>query len=365
MSISLVEELREANFGDKRLNRRLQIIAEEFGANPNLSIPAATTGRAEMEATYRFFDNDKVTSEKILQPHFQATRERISQNDFVLLVQDTTELNLTRPNQQVQGAGPLGSMAQHGVFFHPMLAFDLGGLPLGLAWQTSWVREKIETQRTKVEKRRKLIHTPIEDKESFRWISGIQAAGDVAQACPETTCVCVADSEADIYELFAESDRAKSENLHLLIRTYQKRTTTNHVDWLQQVRTTQCLYKCSVDVSARKAKIDTSKRGKREKSRNARVAAMEVRAATVTLRPPHRFDRKLPEVSVNLVLVEESNPPIDCEPIRWLLATTLSIDDSEQVEENRSCILLTVANRNFLPNDKKQVAVLKVANSKR
>ena len=47
----------------------------------------------EMEAAYRFFDNDKVLPEKILQPHIEATRERISQAPVVLLVQDTTDLD--------------------------------------------------------------------------------------------------------------------------------------------------------------------------------------------------------------------------------------------------------------------------------
>ena len=43
-----------------------------------MSVPAATRGRAEMEAAYRFFDNDKVSPEKSLRPHIEATRERIS-----------------------------------------------------------------------------------------------------------------------------------------------------------------------------------------------------------------------------------------------------------------------------------------------
>jgi hypothetical protein len=34
-----------------------------------------------MEAAYRFFDNDKVTPQKILQPHINATRQRISQSE--------------------------------------------------------------------------------------------------------------------------------------------------------------------------------------------------------------------------------------------------------------------------------------------
>ena len=74
MVVSLWDEVQGANFGDKRLNRRLGLIVEELGAQPNQSIPAATDSRAEMEAAYRFFDTDKVSPEKILQSHFDLCR---------------------------------------------------------------------------------------------------------------------------------------------------------------------------------------------------------------------------------------------------------------------------------------------------
>jgi len=61
------------------------------------------------QACYRFFNNDRVTPNKILQPHIEATHRRIAAVDFVLLVQDTTEIDLTRPEQQVEGAGPMDS----------------------------------------------------------------------------------------------------------------------------------------------------------------------------------------------------------------------------------------------------------------
>src|SRR6185295_15758726 len=38
----------------------------------------------------------------------------------------------------------------------------------------------------------------------LRWIEGLQQAREVAQAAPQTQCICIADSEADIFELFAE-----------------------------------------------------------------------------------------------------------------------------------------------------------------
>ena len=123
MSVSLKDEVRDAAIGDHRLTARLGKGIEELGAKPNMSVPAATRGRAEMEAAYRFFDNDKVSPEKILQPHIEATRERISQAEIALLVQDTTDIDLTRPNQQVKGAGRLEGGTRRGVFFHPLLAF--------------------------------------------------------------------------------------------------------------------------------------------------------------------------------------------------------------------------------------------------
>ena len=142
MFVSLENEVRGAVFGDQRLTKRLCKVIEELGAKPNMSVPAATHGRAEMEAAFRFFDNDKISPEKILQPHIEATRERISQAEIALLVQDTTDIDLTRPNQQVKGAGRLEGDTRRGVFYHPLLAFNSHGLPLGVAWQKNWTRSK-------------------------------------------------------------------------------------------------------------------------------------------------------------------------------------------------------------------------------
>ena len=97
----LIDEVRGAALGDERLNDRLVRIVERFGQSPNLSIPAATTSRAEMEAVYRFFNNDKVSSQKILAPHAARTLERMASQSVVILVQDTTEIDLTRPSQPV------------------------------------------------------------------------------------------------------------------------------------------------------------------------------------------------------------------------------------------------------------------------
>ena len=65
----IAEELVTVDLGEKRLNERFEVILEAFAERPNVSIPAAVGGgHAESEASYRFFDNEKVTPEKILNP---------------------------------------------------------------------------------------------------------------------------------------------------------------------------------------------------------------------------------------------------------------------------------------------------------
>jgi hypothetical protein len=68
----------------------------------------------EVEATYRFFANEKVTPELILSTHFVSTRKQCAEQSVVLLVQDTTEVDLTRPTSLVEGVGP-----QHGTHTGP------------------------------------------------------------------------------------------------------------------------------------------------------------------------------------------------------------------------------------------------------
>jgi hypothetical protein len=334
MSVLLRDEVRGAALGDQRLTKRLGKVIESLGAKPNMSVPAATPGRAEMEAAYRFFDNDKVSPEKILEPHIEATRERVSQADVALLIQDTTDVDLTRPKQQVRGAGPLEYHTRFGAFFHPLVAFNEHGLPLGIAWQKSWTRSKLKSMTTN-EKGRWIRKTPIEGKETYRWIEGLRATREFAETCPPTTCVCIADSDADIYELFCEPRATSRGEVHLLVRACKNRITTDtEVTWLEAARATKCLYQCSVNVSARTAKLSTEKR-KRHETRDARLAELEVRATTATVRPPYRpgRNRKLLDVTLNVVLAEESSSPNDATPIQWLLATTLPIEDVQQVRQ--------------------------------
>jgi hypothetical protein len=90
------------------------------------------------------------------------------------------------------------------------------------------------------------------------------------------------------------------------------------------------LYEVELLIRGRQAKTTAEDRARR-RNRETRQAKVEVRAARVTLRPPYRPDRKLPPVTVNVVLVSEINPPPGETAVEWILVTTLAIDTSEQV----------------------------------
>ena len=149
--------------------------------------------------------------------------------------------------------------------------------------------------------------------------------------CQRAQCVCVADSEADIYEVFAEP---RGEHpVHWLIRACQDRATRWSMQRRRlrdQVLATPVLYEVELLIRGRQAKTAAEDRARRQ-NRETRQAKVEVRAASVTLRPPYRPDRKLPPVTVNVVLVREPNPPPGETPVEWILVTTLPIDTLEQV----------------------------------
>jgi len=116
------EELDGADFGDKRLVDRFSKVLTAISDKPQLSIPAASGGWTETVAAYRFFDNESVTVQAILEPHREASIKRIAQQDVVVIAQDTTVLNLTRPKQQMVGTEPLSDQHNSRMFDHVGLA---------------------------------------------------------------------------------------------------------------------------------------------------------------------------------------------------------------------------------------------------
>ncbi len=169
---------------------------------------------------------------------------------------------------------------------------------------------------------------PIEEKESQRWVDMFRRAEAEARRCPSAQMVCVADSEADIYEFLAEA-MAEPRRVGWIVRACQNRALLRenvaksgggqkHVREHLLSQPVLFTHTIHVHVRGRKAKVACETRGRRQ-PRRSRETEVAVRAACVALRPPWRSDRTLPAVSVNVVLVREVDPPEDDVAVEWLL----------------------------------------------
>ena len=181
------EEVESVDLGDERLDARIELLLSALGSRPHLSIPAACGGRAEMAAAYRFFDNDKVTFDKVLQPHITRTLQRLAEQPTVLLVQDSSEMDLTRPQQEVAGVGELDG-SRRGFLLHEMQAFTPDGTPLGTVWAEIFNRTEGVSHASAADKSQQRKHTPIEEKETLRWLTGLRRARVAQQRRRCTAC---------------------------------------------------------------------------------------------------------------------------------------------------------------------------------
>jgi hypothetical protein len=314
-------ELHSLHLGDQRLHRRGLLLLGRFFAQPQASVNAACHGWAETQAAYRFFDNDKVQPQRLLQPHQQATRQRIAEHPVVLLVQDTTELDYTA--HPVAGAGPLSSEGQLGFLDHDHIAFTPEGLCLGVLGVELWARSAEGFGDSK-----KRQYDPIETKESYRWLQGYRLACRTAEQVPHTQIISIADCEGDLYEVFVEADRAPlGAKADYVIRAGKDRSLTEPdpaagPDTYRKLRSALAE---APRVATRQLDLP------RTPKRAPRTASLEIRAQTVLLKAPYRKHTPLPDLSVRVVWVREVHPPAGVEPIDWLLVTSLPIDTAAAV----------------------------------
>ncbi|MFZ4398215.1 MAG: IS4 family transposase [Kiritimatiellia bacterium] len=325
----VLEETEHTDFKDKRLNERFQHVLSQFANKPTASIPSACGGGNEMAAAYRLFDNEKVDFDGLLVSHTQITRRRIEAQPVVLLIQDTTELDVTRPTHQVKGAGFLNGDSRRGVLLHLLHAFTPDGTPLGTVRAHAWAREKSQ-QSCAQQTRAHRASVPLEKKESYRWVQMQRHAQQVTAECPSTRIISICDSEADLYEMFTNSH-----GLDWIVRGCQNRVLQRAAPeepatyLLDHLLSQPVLYSEAVPIRGHCPKVACTKR-KRSQPRENRVAQVEVRSARVTLRPPRRPEGPSPAVTINVVLVREVNPPESEEPVEWMLLTGLPVEQAEQ-----------------------------------
>ncbi len=90
-----VTEFADADLGALRRTQRLVNLAHALAQRPGAALPEACGSGAMRKAAYRFFTNDDIAPDDMVQSHMEAPYSRLHAVPLVLAVQDTTEANWT------------------------------------------------------------------------------------------------------------------------------------------------------------------------------------------------------------------------------------------------------------------------------
>jgi len=281
-------------------------------------------------AAYRLLDGLKVTPQAILAPHQRMIVQRAAAEPCVLVIQDTTEIDLSSM-KTMAGRGPLNDEGRRGFYLHSLYAVSAAGLPLGVLETTILARRDEDFRQGAARK-----HHPVEEKESFRWVQGYLRTQELARQLPQREVISISDREGDMYEVFtawAQVGQKGGPRADWIIRARQDRALEG-----PPLEAPQKLF-AALASAPELGTIDFQVVAKRQPKkrhgttvqtvRSGRAVRQRLRALRITPRAPYRRGKVLPPVSFWAVLAEEIDPPPGEEPLSWLLLTSLEVTTLE------------------------------------
>lgn len=300
--------------------------AQQLAKSPSSPINEACGNWASTQAAYRLFNNPKASTAGILQPHWEATAERMASCGGPVLVMQDTVFFSYGTHLKTRGLGPIGNAAhERGLIMHNALAFKTSGVPLGIVSQSIWARREIpeEDYQEKIER---LQVTAIEEKESSKWLVALRET--VLRTPADLAVVTVADRESDFFEFLTEAQELRAKYL-IRARTDRKLVPEDSegcASMLEALSDSASLGTMTVEVPG-------------NGSRKARTANIEVRLAQVSIKAPERrgahakASSSSEPITVTLIGATEQSPPAGSESISWVLLTNLTVKDFESATE--------------------------------
>lgn len=316
-NFSIVNEFAGAQLGNQLRTKRLKRIAERLEAQPSKSLPQALGTIADQEATYRFLNNESISFEALLTPHFEATAKRAESYSEVVCIHDTTELEFDTPAPR-KGLGRLrGKTSSQGFFAHTSLLVALAESrePLGLLSVQPWTR----TEQVRQMRRQAGL------TEMDFWSLGVRLC---EQRC-QTSLIHVMDRQGDSYEQYAQ---LQVERRRFVIRACHNRLLNDGTKLFDALDEAPLFAIRRVPLSRRMTAGQTPKKKQIYPERQSRQAELNIRAMTVEVARSGWLRVCFPsELTLNVVYVVEANPPPGEPPVCWYLITKEPINTPENV----------------------------------
>src|SRR3989440_5498067 len=175
---------------DRRRTRRTVQAASSLAENPLGSLPAQRHTWKETKAVYRWLDEPDVTFAALMHPHFHQTRHQANASAVVVVVQDTTDIDLSH-RRKSSGVGQIGNERGRGFFVQTVLAVRPQSREvLGCIAQEPFVRIPAPEGEQRYGRRKR------EERETAVWIRQVHAIGTPE---PASRWVHVGDRGADMF----------------------------------------------------------------------------------------------------------------------------------------------------------------------
>lgn len=300
------------------MERTFYELSDQLAAQQHCVLHRLGQGAKEERSYYRFVWNKKTTEGQIQGAICKGSSQMLGQG-HILSLSDTTDLDYSRRKGSIgleQGLGYIGDHRGWGYNAHVHLNVRAdSGSVVGLSDVHLW-------HRVEKKKARAHYHTPMEDKESYRWTQGCERSKAGLSGAAQVTFV--QDREGDLYETFV---KIPDERHHLLIRQRHNRRilTGEHKSMLVHQHLKECSLGGYFTLSIPKG----HSRGE------PRTARMEVRWSQVSIlkNDKYAYEKAYPKaVSIGVVQVKEvaSGVPAGEDPIEWCLWTTHSVETLQQ-----------------------------------
>jgi hypothetical protein len=275
---------------------------------------------SEQVSFYRFFSNDRVKEEDLINYMQNHCKEYCRGKQHLLLIEDTTELNMEKHRNRIMSKDKLGLTGNNvdlGFFCHPTVAIDPSDASLiGIIDLHLWHREEDKEDK----KKRNYQHLAFESKESWRWAKRAVESRQRLQEVP--TITVVQDREGDIYESFCTLGQS---GVDWVIRSSHNRMIECG-KLHEQINNFPIAGEYEVVINS-----DNKKHIKRN-------AMLEIGYGTVEIRCPRSIvnAEKYPQtLSVQVVYVKEKadSVPKGGTAIEWILYTSHSVNNFEESKE--------------------------------
>ena len=222
--------------------------------------------------------------------------------------------------------GKVGNGRDIGLFVHPVIALDApqGDAPQGDAPQGDAPEGDAPEGGVLGLVDAEMIHRPTgpvahrrsrnaEEKESRRWLRGMESAGPTLAAASRITMV--EDREGDIYDQFAR----RPEAVHLLVRAARDRSVGPGLKLFATAAGWAEVDRHGVTVPAKRARYGAG-------ARDERSTVVAVRSGEVEVSRPASAARCLP-ARLRVVDVREVDaPPAGQQAVPWCLLTTHAVE---------------------------------------